>query len=198
MMKKIWIVVLLFAVLLLSAGSWFLFSTQGNRIIVRAILLQYSKGEDISLGVSEGNFLKGITFRDLELTNLRDFPRCSRLKVQSLSLAVRSLNIIKGLVIEVQNARLLLPESEPILVFGSFVHERFNFNIYSRGFSIGEVSGYFPAATKFPVSGDFGDIDLYVKGSYEEPELEGSFLVEKIIHEKISLQDAPGGDKFAF
>jgi len=171
---------------------WIVLSSSGGRFAAQRAMGLYADSENTDYQALTGNLSEGISLTKIDLNNLKGFPEGSSLKIQSLFLRLTSFDILRGTTLKIDNARLLLPGSDPILAFGSFDKGDLDFNLYSRGFSLSELSDYFKEIKKAELSGLVDDMDLYIKGSFEQPQVKGSFVIEKILYQNIILSKCPG------
>lgn len=174
---------------IIMAGYFLLYTAAGNRQAVRYMSSQY--GDIQSLDIAEGgNIGEGITMLGIVLKDLKGLPEGSALKIGRLFVQLTSLGV-DGLAAGVENARLQIPGSEPILIMGTFRQQRVALNIFSRGFTVGEVLTYIPNLKGLiPLKGEVSNVDLYVKGDYLEPEVTGTFEIREFIYKGFILTDS--------
>lgn len=190
MRRKLFLLIVLFV--LIATSLFFLFLTkQGAKIIVDYTLGQSaltSKAYEYDLS---GSLLEGIFLENIELHHISGFPQGTTLRIQSLFFQVSSLNILRGITLTIDNARLFLPESETIFIFGSLEKGILDFNVYSRGFSLDELSDYFPDIKKLGFSGFIDQVDIFFKGNFWELRVQGRLTIQKMSHQHVSLAECP-------
>ncbi|MCK5214315.1 MAG: translocation/assembly module TamB domain-containing protein [Candidatus Omnitrophica bacterium] len=191
MKKRILVAALIAGIIFFLIGLWLILTANGNRVLVRYYFTRYADKEDIDLGTGQGSLIKGLTFENLEIADVSGFPFGTRLKAQSIFIDLDSLNIFSGLTVKIDNMRLLFPESETLLIYGSFQSGELDFNIYSRGVTVYEVKNYLPDLKGLiPIDGSLVDIDLAIKGRYFEPEIAGSIMIEECVYKGFTLTES--------
>jgi autotransporter translocation and assembly factor TamB len=184
-------------VLLLLAGAlvaYGLFTTHGSSLMARKLIDRWGGGyADATVGEITGNMMEGLRLTNLTLRNLKDFPPGSLLEIESLYINVSSL-AIEGAAIEIENARLKLPSSGSIFLFGAMRKGILNFNVYSNNIDAKEVLRLFPKkprSFRF-VKGYLSNVDIDIRGTYKKPVLIGKFYVDKIFYKDFIVSKAPG------
>ncbi|MDP8267032.1 MAG: translocation/assembly module TamB domain-containing protein [Candidatus Aceula meridiana] len=190
--KKLFFILFLVLIAIIGFVSWTLFTSSGGKFATNRAMDLYANSDDTGYQALTGNLSEGVHLNSIELNNLKGFPEGSSLKVQSLFFRLSSFNILHGVTLKIDNARLLLAGSEPILVFGSFDKGILDFNFYSRGFFLNELADYFKDIKKVGLSGAVDEMDIYIKGSFDEPQIEGSFIIENALYQNIVLSNCPG------
>lgn len=191
-MRKIIIILTLCLLLFLAAALiYFLLSPGGSLLVVKSLINNYAGSEKISIGKAEGTLFKGMVFENISLGGLRRLPESSLLFIQKLEISLKALNL-HGLSLKVLNGRLEWPHSENLLFYGEYTEGRLDVNIFSRRLDLGPVVDlFFDEQTIGAFSGSLSDIDIHISGSLFEPLIDGSLLVERLIHQDFSLQDSP-------
>jgi len=191
MIKKLSAVFIVLIVVVATMLWWGLATTRGGRFIAEKTFEGYTDDGVAEIDQTRGNFIEGITFNDLELNDIKALPAGSKLKIQRLFLSLKSLSP-DGLVVEVENARLMLPASDPVVIAGRFADLTLDFNIFSRGFTVTEILGYLPDLKNLiPIKGEVNGLDVYIKGSYREPRIVGDFLIKEFVYEGFMLTETP-------
>ncbi|HQP09761.1 MAG TPA: translocation/assembly module TamB domain-containing protein, partial [Candidatus Omnitrophota bacterium] len=172
-----------------AVGYILIYTSQGSQQIAEQVISRYSQEGDIRFD-AEGSIGRGLTMKDIELNDLKGFPRGSRLRIQRLYIDIASLDL-DGLVVEVEHARLQLPDAEPIIVTGTFKNQILDLDIFSRGFTVNEVLTYLPDLKgMIPLKGEVDAVDLYVKGHYRAPQVTGTFRIRRFIYRGAVLTDS--------
>jgi len=188
--KVIIFIALLIGILALS-GYFVIYTQTGSQFAAEQMISQYVEGGDVDINVTEGNLGSGLTLENVEVRNIRHLPEGSVLRVQKLFLNLTAIHI-SGLVVEAENIRLKLPNSDPVVVSGSFKDLNLDFNVHSKGFTVTEVISYLPDLKKLvPGKGEVADIDLYVTGHYLEPIVRGEFIIEEFVYQGFVLTQCP-------
>ncbi|MCR4337220.1 MAG: translocation/assembly module TamB domain-containing protein [Candidatus Omnitrophica bacterium] len=191
--KILYIVYIIGGTLLLLGGmAFYLFlTTQGSRTVIKKFLSDHEDRAQVEYDGISGNLLEGVRLKDLNLTNVKGLPEGSTVKIQELYVNLTSLNI-EGLTVEVQNARIKLPVSDPIVVFGSFKGGQWDVNVFGLNVDLSEVLRFFPSTLWKKVEGQFAHADIYVEGNYLQPVFKGKFHLARLNYKKFSLTEAPG------
>lgn len=139
---------------------------------------------------NSGSLASGLMYNDIELKDLKWFPAPNQLKIQELTIDINSFGWT-GVDLYVENARLILPDCEPILFFGKKEKQTLDFNFYSQGVSDNEIKNLLKKDVFNKATGSLSNIDVFVKGTMDEPVFKGEFFVEKITKNGFSLKRAP-------
>jgi len=187
--KILWIML---AVLAVAAGLlvFAVYTTGGSRFAAK-VAGEFLSDGDMSYQDLEGSLAAGMTFRDLEITDIKNLPAGSVLRIAELFVDITSFGL-EGLVVSVDNMRLRLPDSDPIVIAGTFKEQQWDLNIFSKGFTVNEVLSYLPDFRSLvPVRGEVNDIDLFVTGPLWEPVIKGQFTVGQFFYKGFILSEAP-------
>lgn len=170
---------------------YLLFTTSGSSFVVKRVLSSYLKPEKVEIQKTKGNLSETLLFENIECISLKGLPQKSTVKIQKLQVSFTSFNP-SGLNLEIENGRLKLPDSEPILFYGSLKNSFFDFNVYARQLQLRELLDLF-IENKTPgnISGRISELDIYVKGSSLKPELTGTFLIEEFSRNRFSIDSCP-------
>ena len=100
------------------ATAWVILFTQfGASYVVKKISGSLSDKKGIIWQKNEGSLMSGMTYKDVVLEDLKWFPTPNKLKMQALTIDINSFGL-DGITLNVENARLSLPNSEPIIFYG--------------------------------------------------------------------------------
>lgn len=185
--------IIIFALLIIFVGGlvyFSVFTTRGASVIFRSALSRIVAQEGISIKNEQGSLFKGVTFDNIELKEIKDLPLGSQIRVQRFFIKLSLFNA-KLVIVHVENARVLLPHSDPILLSGTLNYQDLNVNIFSKGFSIDEVLSYLPDfKALIPITGELNEVDLTIKGAYFEPLIDGQFTIQKFVYKGFTLTDS--------
>ncbi|MCA9401590.1 MAG: translocation/assembly module TamB domain-containing protein [Candidatus Omnitrophica bacterium] len=189
-MKKPFLFILLSICLLISLSlGYFLTSPKGAKIILETAIDQSLDPGEFMIDDSLGNLLKGITYENIEIKNIHGLPVGSQLKIQKLFIQFPNFNPWNAHV-DVLNARLFLPESDPVILRGKYQNNEMDVNVFSNGFSIHEVTEYLPKLKSLiPIKGTTKTVDLYLKKSPFDPHVNGSLTIEEFLYKGFTLKD---------
>ncbi len=94
---------------------------------------------------------------------------------------------------DVENGRLILPYSEPIVLNGTIKEGMIHFNVFSKNVNVKEFLSITLIKSKIKeISGVLSDVDLNLSGPVYSPECLGSFLIEKLTRQDWELLSSPG------
>lgn len=176
--RKVFLILIL--VLVVSAGFvvyFVLLTSTGSKMAVRHVLQANSIDHNISFESADGNLAEGVRFKQLRLTGLKELPDKSELIVEDMYVKVSSLEI-DGLEIQISNARLKMPASDPVILNGSFNKGQIDAVLRSDLLDINEAAGYLfktPEIKQWP--GVVRQLEVKVYGSYLTPALNASMLM---------------------
>lgn len=181
----------LFALILLLVGlaAWIGLTPWGAKAVVRELARLTLGARTVSWSAMEGSLIGGIRVDQLEIRVIPFLPEASFLRLQSLSVRATAL-AFDGLEVGVINGRLFHPGDDPIVFNARLKGRDIAGNVYARGLDLGNVRG---VLTQFldvpPFKGAVRDIDLFISGRLDRPDVKGHFLVERIVQNDFVLQE---------
>jgi len=181
------------AILLAGGGIYYIaFTTKGSDSVIRPLLSRYVETESTSIKKTTGNLSEALIYQDIEFRDPKWLPQGNLLKIQRLEIALNSFSL-EGLNIKIHNGKLKFSGSDAILFYGEYQNRILNITVYSKEISVRDVLDLFSetAALK-KVSGTLGDVDINIKGPLFDPEIYGSFNVEKLTRNGFSMTNCPG------
>lgn len=186
----IFILVLLLAAVI--GATFYLTSTQqGIEMVSQKILRDIVAAQDIQIGSVSGQIQDGLTISHLELKNLKKFPPGTYIRIQEITIRLKSLKAT-DLHVDFENIRVFLPHSEPIIFSGRYSNGSLACNIYSNNISIPEILTFVPKKIASNPQGNISKIDLYLEGPPDNAQVKGSFNIDQLIMPRFTLSDAPG------
>jgi autotransporter translocation and assembly factor TamB len=152
-----------------------------------------------SFGAVEGTLATTITLKNVELSDPRDLPAGSVIKIQQLTITPHGFNY-QNADVTITNARLKLPVSDNIVVDGNAKDRLLNVKIFSPAIDLEEVLSLIPNRTLAlkTLKGSMTGLDLQINGPLKEPRLVGRFLIERLARPDLQADDCPGAVDFAF
>lgn len=182
-------IIIIVSILMSSAIYYLLFTRKGGALITERFVKIVNNEKPIVWQKNEGSLMSGMLYEDIVLEDLKWFPVPNKLKMQTLTIDINSFGL-DGITLNVENARLFLPDSEPILFYGKIEKQLLDFNIYSNAISDREIRNLFKADILNKVTGNLSGIDVFVKGTINEPSVNGEFVIENITKNGFSLQQS--------
>jgi len=188
--KIVWCAVLLIG-LTVGAGYYLVSTSRGARIVVDKGLEQIFENGESDFEQVKGSLLDGLVIDNLELKNIPKLPEGSVIRIQRITAHLTGLNV-KALTVNVQNTRVVLPDSDPVVISGHLKDGLMDFNIYSQGFTVTELKEYFPdLKALIPLKGEASGVDLYISGDYREPNIKGNLIIENFMYKGFILTQSP-------
>ncbi|MCK5014513.1 MAG: translocation/assembly module TamB domain-containing protein [Candidatus Omnitrophica bacterium] len=191
MRTKIIITILIISVFISLVTYFSLFTTAGSRAIVTTLISKYTDAKNITFENVTGTIAQGVTFKNIEIKSVKELSNETILKIQKLFIKLKDFNY-RNIFVEIENARLKLPASEPIIITGNLREQMLDVNIYSNGFTVNEIVSYLPDLKKLiPIKGEVTGVDLYIKDHYFEPRVVGDFKISKFHYKGFTLTECP-------
>ncbi len=167
------------------------FTTGGSSLVTKLALSRYISSEDIDFKSVNGNLAQTLSYEDIVFNDPRFLPEGSTLKIQRLDISFTSLSLT-SLKVGIYNGILRIPNLDIILVNGGFGDRNLNLNLYSKNVGVHQALELFGQRNGLKkISGLLTDLDVYIKGTFFDPELTGTLIVDKLTREKFSITKAP-------
>lgn len=197
-MKIFKISIALTIIILITLLYTLFFTTSGSLFCFKAVLSVYLGAQNIAIDKAEGSFSKKLILQEISFDKLKWLPEDSKLEVQNLEVFLNPFNL-KGKSIDIKNGRLKISGANIILFYGNYRNNLLDFNIYFKDIDIEDILETFVKDKALKgIGGTISDSDIKVKGLFSEPELTGSFKIEKLYRNDISLLDSSGEIKLIF
>lgn len=172
-------------------AAWVVFATEfGTSYVVKKLLLTSSSVEKVAWQESTGSFVGGMVYDDFVLEDLEFFPKPNKVKIQKLVVNIDSFSL-DGISVTIENGKLSLPDADPILINGKYEQQLLDFNVYTMSFSDREIKALMTTDILKQITGNLSAVDIFVKGTIDEPILSGELMIEKIVKDDFSLEQAP-------
>ncbi|MFH1355133.1 MAG: translocation/assembly module TamB domain-containing protein [Candidatus Omnitrophota bacterium] len=156
------------------------------------MLLNYVDSEGIEIKEIEGSLSQTLVLQNIEFSDLKWLPQGSNLRIQKLEVYLGSFSIA-GFKVKIFNGRLNLPNSEVILFYGNYQDAALDLNVYSNVVGVQETLDFFAQGSELKsLSGTLRNVDIKIKGSFLEPELNGDFLIERLSREAFTMTNCHG------
>jgi len=191
--KWVFVSAVFLAGVLVAAGAYVLFTRFGADLVTKRILPRYFPSARITYDSVSGNLARGVVYKNLLIRDWDQLPPASAIKIQFLGLRV-SVWGEKGFRVEVENARLQLPGSEPIMVWGAYDHGWVDGSVYAHSVDLKEIHDIL-VRYNVPTSdfkGTLSDLDVRVKGPWSKVTLQGTFRLPQMVIENFLVRDAQG------
>ncbi len=154
-------------------------------------LAKYAKYREISVDNIEGNVLLGVKVKGLRINKIKKIPQDVVIKIQQAQVNFSGFNP-KNADFKINNARVEIARSQPIIFGGTCKKGRLDLNIYARAIDIKSCLWLFSDSVilKNATSGQIIEPDFYLKGTISEKDLYGKMVFKKVSFEKYSLSDS--------
>lgn len=174
------ILAILSLVLILSAAFIYLITTPvGGKLLVR-----YFKQTLVTVGLMhvghyQGSLQEGVILKDVVIKGLSYLPDAV-LRIQEVDMHL-PLWQPSHAIFRIFNARLLIPNSDPVVFNGRIYEGQVTGNVYAKSVDIHEASRFFTDdETRKYLRGYISNVDLILRGSMFSPRVTGSFLLDTI------------------
>lgn len=139
----------------------------------------------------EGVLARGIRVFNLQVSIPFILAPGSLVRVQEFDLGFERLSF-DGLTVKVDNARVLGPKADPVVVNGWLRQGRYHADIYTQSLDLAalrQVIRHFRNPP--PLKGELKEVELQLTGTMERPQVAGVFMVGHIPKGWFLLRDVP-------
>ncbi|NLE64591.1 MAG: hypothetical protein GX606_01600 [Elusimicrobia bacterium] len=162
----------------------------GAGVIARPSISVLTGGGDTTWETIRGNLLKGVTITNMEVRRVSFLPEEAVLRVGELHLKASSADVFSWQMCFL-NARILLPDADPLVADGRLEEGRWVVNIHTRTLAIRRILEFFPGLAHVSrVSGDLEAVELSIDAFEEEIRLAGTLRVKSGRYGDNLLEDA--------
>jgi len=174
-----------------SALFYFLFTTKGSCLLVRALVSRYIAAAEIEALKAEGCLARVLVFHNAEFGSLRALPPGAKLKAQKIEVSFSSFGL-SGFDVNVYNGKLLLPWGEAVLFYGGYRNSSLVIEAFTGKLSINETFAVFFRNSELnKVSGSFTGLDIKITGPLRELFLEGVFCIDSAVYKNFWASGCP-------
>lgn len=185
---------------LVCTGSfiYLLFTEKGSQVVTRQFLKHAFKNQDISFGGMKGHFGIGFKLENLEIKDLEQLPFGSVVRIQELILDNPIWDVQKANLV-IRNGRIILPNSDPIIIDGKYKEGVLDFSLYVKSLDIAQLKKIFNTSEmRQSFEGNIENIDIKISESWTEPAVVGDFYIEKFIYQDFALIKSPAAVNLKF
>ncbi len=170
------------------------FTTKGSIFTVKLAISRYLKPKRVSIEKADGALARKLSLQNVELADIKNSPEGTVFKIQKLDISFSSLSQ-KGINLEFDNARLILPDSDPLLLNGSYEKGILDLKVETQQLNVEKILGLlYPGDKRFKkIKGGIAGANIKVKGSLEDLKLDGPFKIKDLSYERFILEES-GGD----
>ena len=176
----------------LSSGLLFaLFGTTwGAKFLTKMSLDHFWDDQDIVIEEISGAVNDQVYYKDIEVRDLPYLPAGAILRIKTASVSFTALNM-DGVNARIDQARLFLPFSDPVVIHGEILSGLLSLNIFSNYVSFKDA-GSLSLDNVFlrSMEGDIGPVDIFGSGSLSRPRLTGKIFVQKLANRMARMKDS--------
>ena len=174
-------------ILLFSLSLAYLIVTPlGGKLLVRYFKQQFVAVGLMHIGHYEGNLQNGFILKDIRIKGLRYIPE-ALLRIQEVHVRL-PLWDLSHTDFSIFNARIFIPNSEPVVFTGEVYAGQIKGNLYSGSLDLHEASRLWAGEDiRKNLRGDISNVDVTIQGPLSSLRVQGSFFAENIRYKSISL-----------
>jgi len=179
-------------ILLFSAAFAYLIVTPlGGKILVRYFKQQFFSVGLLHIGHYEGSLHEGFVLKDVRITGLSYFPD-ALMRIQEVRVRLPLWDLAHS-DFSIFNARIFLPDSDPVVFTGEVYAGQVKGNLYARSVDIHSASRFWTVEDiQKNLQGYVSNVDLAILGTVRAPRVIGHFLADDIRYRSILLTDGAG------
>lgn len=187
-MTKFILGALIFMLLLIWGLLYFVFFTSsGADFILQETMAMHFPSTALWME-TQGNLVDGIVMENVEFSDIPDFPIPNKLRIQHFYAKADGLSLNK-VTAHLQNARLMLPDSDPIVFSLDVADGMIKGNIYTRVLVSNDLS-WIPIRIPNHFSAAVQNLDIHFEGDWSGIMFSGSFDIVKVQREHFLFQNS--------
>jgi len=180
----------------MSLFLYFFCVAGGSTFLMKTLLSHYVGAEDIQVAQSEGFLFNQLSYKDIELREIKGLPQDAVLKIQQLDFALQWPDVERT-SLTLRNGRIIFPLEEPLLFYGAYQNEKLDVTVYTREINVKDLLNLFTGGESFKrVSGNVVNLESYLQGPLSNVALTGSFQLESFSNNRFLLTESPGALNF--
>jgi hypothetical protein len=182
----IFLIALSLSLLLAVAFAYLIVTPVGGKIVVRYFKQQFCSVGLMHVGHFEGSLQNGFILKDIRITGLSYLPN-ALLRIQEIHVRIPLLDPAHY-DCHIFNARIFIPDSDPVVFTGRVYAGQINGDLYARSVDIHEAIRYWAIEDiRKNLQGFISNIDLKIQGPWATPNVVGSFLIDDIRYKSVQL-----------
>ncbi|MBU4457258.1 MAG: translocation/assembly module TamB [Candidatus Omnitrophica bacterium] len=185
------------SIIIITASVTFLitfhlfFTTKGLGLVTRFLISRYAQSDDVEIKGIDGSITRVLSFQEISLGNLKMLPPGSVVEIKKIELDVNPFDL-EGVYVNINGGKILVPGADPIIFYGNYTNGLLDLNIYSKSIDAAELSSFLNDKKALSgIKGAVKDIDIFIKGPLQEPELTGQLHIERLSRNVFSITDSP-------
>ena len=183
-------VITVFCIILLYAAAcaYLIMTPLGAKLLVG-----YFKQEFVSVGLMhvghcEGSLQHGFILKDVSIKGLAYMPD-AYVRIQEIH-AHLPLRDLLHYHFDIFNARIIIPDSDPVVFTGEVYAGQIKGNLYGRSVDIHEASRFWtPEDIRKNLQGYITDVDFTIQGPMSSPQVSGPFSADSIRYKSVLFSD---------
>ena len=176
-------------ILLFSAATAYLIVTPlGGKMLVRYFKQEFAAVGLMHVGHYEGSLQNGFILKDIRMVGLTYLPNAV-LRIQEVDVHI-PLRDLLHYDCRIFNARLLMPDSDPVVFTGKVYAGQITGNLYAKSVDVYKASRFWtPEDIRRNLRGSISNVDLIVQGVLSSLNVKGSFLADHVQYKSMLLTD---------
>lgn len=174
-------------ILLFSAAFVYLIVTPlGGRIFVKYFKQEFSSIGLMHIGHYAGSLHEGLILKDVRITGLSYLPD-ALLRIQEIHVRIPLWDLPHS-DFGIFNARIFIPDCEPIVFTGDVSAGLIKGNLYSKSVDLHAASRFWALEDiRKNLQGFISNVDVIIHGPLDAPQISGTFLADSIRYKSILL-----------
>lgn len=176
----IFLTVLSVTLLLSAALAYLIISPVGGKLLVKYFKQQFASVGLMTIGHYQGSLQEGFVLNNVNIKGIAGLPGAI-VRVQEVRVHLPLWDLVHS-HLAIFNARLIIPNSDPLVFTGDIYGDRIKGNLYGQSLDIHQVSLFYvsPEINR-DLQGYLTDIDFDVSGSFSAgANLTGAFKEDRI------------------
>jgi len=176
-------------ILLFSVSMAYLIVTPwGGKILVRYFKKQFVSVGLMHIGHYQGSLQDGFILKDVRIIGMTYFPD-ALIRVQEIHVRLPLWDPSHA-VFDIFNARIFMPDSDPVVFTGNVYAGEIKGNLYAKSVDIHSASRFWTNEDiRKNLQGFISDLDVNIKGPFASPRVSGHFMADSIRYESTTLSD---------
>jgi len=161
-------------------------------MFIKILLKGYANAGKVEVDKAKGALFRGLVLDDVKLTDVKQLPKGSVIRIQKLQAGFNSLSL-SGIYADIFNGRLIIPGSDNLLFGGTYRNAGSDFNFYCAKIHIRHILDLFIRDGSLKkISGELDGLDINIRGNIFSPRITGTFYVKKLSQNGFFLLDSNG------
>jgi len=187
-LTAVFLSILSISVLFSAAFAYLIVTPLGGKLLVSYFKQQFYAVGLLHVGHYQGSLQDGFILRDITIKGLSYIPD-ALLKIQEIRVRLPLWDVTHA-DFKIFNARIFIPDSDPIVFTGDIYGRTIKGNLYATSVDIYQASRFWAIEDiRKNLQGFASNIDIDIQGPLESPRLTGHFLADSIRYKSIVLTD---------